>query len=224
MKMETTGKELVDLRKATYDHGFAAEKGGDPMSGFYNLWAGKYDQILANVYQGPRNLAALASEFITDKSSRILDAASGTGMVGQELKNLGYICIDALDPSQDSLDKSKELQSCNEYICDTLDEHQTKIPDNQYDAVVMCGAFGVPGHVTDACFPELIRITKPGGYIMFTFSESVINRWNSQTEAAIGALSRQGRWELVEYRWVQYLVSEALKEKAKVPVLRILPK
>ncbi|XP_038055601.1 uncharacterized protein LOC119727673 isoform X3 [Patiria miniata] len=184
MKMETTGNELVDLRKAAFDHGFAAEKGGDPVSGFYNLWAGKYDQ----------------------------------------LKNLGYTCIDALDPSQDSLDKSKELQSYNEYICDTLDEHQTKIPDNQYDAVVMCGAFGVPGHVTDACFPELIRITKPGGYIMFTFSESVMDRWNSQTEAAIGALSRQGRWELVEYRWVQYHVSEALKEKAKVPVLRVLSK
>ena len=32
----------------------------------------------------------------------------------------------------------------------------------RYDAVVMCGAYGVESHVTEACFPELIRITKPG--------------------------------------------------------------
>ena len=31
----------------------------------------------------------------------------------------------------------------------------------------MCGAFGVPGHVTDICFPEIIRIIKPGKRTLF---------------------------------------------------------
>ncbi|XP_022108072.1 uncharacterized protein LOC110988646 isoform X2 [Acanthaster planci] len=175
-------------------------------------------------FPAPSNMAAIASEIIGDKSVRILDAASGIGMVGEALKNLGFTCIDALDASQISLDKSKERQCYTEYICDTLDDHRTKIPDNNYDAVVMCGAFGVPGHVDDLCFPELIRITKPGGYIMFTLSVKVFDQWEARLEAVIGALSEQGQLELVEYRWIQYYSSDKLNEKAKVPILRVLSK
>ena len=36
-------------------------------------------------YLGPANLAAVASEYVTDKGARILDAASGAGMVGEEV-------------------------------------------------------------------------------------------------------------------------------------------
>ena len=32
-----------------------------------------------------------------------------------------------------------------------------------YDCITICGAF-VPGHLKGDCFPELIRITKPGNY------------------------------------------------------------
>ena len=31
-------------------------------------------------------MAALTADFISDKSARILDAASGTGMVGEEVR------------------------------------------------------------------------------------------------------------------------------------------
>ena len=37
-------------------------------------------------YVGPVNLASVASDIISDKSARILDAASGTGLVGEEVK------------------------------------------------------------------------------------------------------------------------------------------
>ncbi|XP_038055597.1 uncharacterized protein LOC119727671 isoform X2 [Patiria miniata] len=215
--------EFADYREELTVTGHSVDRaGGERLSSFYDTWVERYHEMHVTYgWLAPRNLAALASEFITDKSSRILDAASGTGMVGQELKNLGFTCIDALDPSQKSLDQCKEQKSHTEYICDTLDEHQTKIQDNQYDAVVIGGAFGVPGHVSDSCFPELIRVTKPGGYIMFTLSDKVKDEWDTKLEAAIAALNKQGRWEVADSRRIQYNLNEDVDEKATVPVLRM---
>ncbi|XP_022104887.1 uncharacterized protein LOC110986904 [Acanthaster planci] len=207
-------------RKDAYSHTSA-----ESVPSFYNTWAQRYNQVnLGGGYKAAVELATVVSEVIGDKSSRILDAASGTGLVGEELNKRGFTCIDALDASQDSLDKSKEHQSYSEYICDTLDEHQTKIPESHYSAVVMAGAFGIPGHVDETCFLELIRITKPGGYIMFTVSDKVFEQVERKMKAAISAHSQQGRWEIVEYRKIQYYLNETLDEKAQVPVLRVLPK
>nr|XP_006814714.1 PREDICTED: uncharacterized protein LOC102805414 [Saccoglossus kowalevskii] len=49
--------------------------------------------------------------------------AAGTGLVGLELKHLGYRNIDAVDLSDDSLQKA-ELKVCyRQLICAKLDEH-----------------------------------------------------------------------------------------------------
>ncbi|XP_071787494.1 methyltransferase-like protein 27 [Asterias amurensis] len=196
--------------------------GEDQIPNIYDQWAEKYDEHCSSVgYVGPANLASVASDIISEKSARILDAASGTGMVGEELKKLGFSCIDALDPSQGSLDQSKTLDAYTNYICDTLDEHRTQIQDDCYDAVVMCGAFGIPFHVTASCFPELIRITKPGGYIMFTMSTKILEEWQDRVTAAIDSFIQQGIWELKEMRWILYHVHDTISEKAKVTILRV---
>ena len=57
---------------------------------------------------------------------------------------------------------------------------------------------------------------------MFTLSEKVLNENNDKMEAAIRALSEKGLWDLVEYRWIQYLLNDLLNEKAKVPVLKVM--
>lgn len=50
-------------------------------------------------------------------------------------------------------------------ICDYVGTNRLDIEDNTYDVLASCGSF-VPGHLNHECFPELIRITKPGGYIV----------------------------------------------------------
>ncbi len=139
----------------------------------------------------------------------------------KQLKKLGFTNLDALDPSQGSLDYSKTLDVYTNYICDTLDEHQTQIQDDCYDAVVMCGAFGIPFHVTASCFPELIRITKPGGYIMFTMSTKILEEWQDRVTAAVESVTQQGKWELKERRWILYHVHDTISEKAQVTILRV---
>ena len=57
---------------------------------------------------------------------------------------------------------------------------------------------------------------------MFTLSEKVLNENNDKMEAAIRALSEKGLWDLLEYRWIQYLLNDLLNEKAKVLVLKVV--
>lgn len=44
---------------------------------------------------------------------------------------------------------------------DTIGLHQTELPSNTYDAVVVAGGF-VQGHCPPEAFDEMIRICKPG--------------------------------------------------------------
>ncbi|XP_071787503.1 methyltransferase-like protein 27 [Asterias amurensis] len=126
--------------------------GEDQIPSIYDQWADKFNEHCSSVgYVGPSNLASVASDIISDKSARILDAASGTGLVGEELKKLGFFCIDALDPSQGSLDQSKTLDAYTNYICDTLDEHRTQIQEDCCGDVwslwdtFSCDCFVLPG-------------------------------------------------------------------------------
>ena len=69
---------------------------------------------------------------------------------------------------------------------------------------------------------DLCLFVCPGGLIMFTASERLADGWEGKMDEAIGAVSRQGLWELLEYRWIPYIVNVRRNERAKVPVLRVL--
>ena len=56
---------------------------------------------------------------------------------------------------------------------------------------------------------------------MFTVSERVLEQCNDKMEAAIQAMSEKGLWDLVEYRWIPYVVNDLINEKAKIAVLKI---
>ena len=60
--------------------------------------------------------------------------------------------------------------------------------------------------------------------MIFTLNEKLLDQWDAKMEASIEAVCQQGRWELVEYRWIKYLHNEVIDEKAKVSILRVLSK
>ena len=45
-------------------------------------------------------------------------------------------------------------------------ERPTPIPDDSYDALVCCAGF-FQGLISPAAFPELLRITRPGGVLVW---------------------------------------------------------
>lgn len=106
--------------------------------------------------------------------ARILDCAAGTGLVGEKLRNYGYKNIDALDASQEMLDIAKQKNIYQKLICDFMGTNNLPLEADTYDAVVATGCF-CPGHVNGSCLQELIRVTKPGGFIVLSMNKKYID-------------------------------------------------
>ncbi|XP_078578489.1 methyltransferase-like protein 27 [Branchiostoma floridae x Branchiostoma japonicum] len=168
---------------------------------FYDNWAEKYDKDLFDLnYNGPRQCAeALAEVLSGNKAARILDVAAGTGLCAMELIKLGYTNLDAIDGSQGMLDIAQSRNLYHRYICDFLGPRRLDIPGNHYDAIACCGAFS-QGHMKDDCFPELIRIVKPGGLICIAMREEflrTVETYKDKLEPAMMTLEDKGSWEQV---------------------------
>jgi len=75
-----------------------------------------------------------------------------------------------------------------------LGEH-LDFSDNYFSAVVSMGVF-TENHAPPESFDELIRITKPGGHIVFSVrSDTGLNKVYQEKQ---DALLREGKWRLVE--------------------------
>jgi ubiquinone/menaquinone biosynthesis C-methylase UbiE len=68
-------------------------------------------------------------------------------------------------------------------------------PNAYFDAVTTCGVFTY-GHTPSRSFDELIRVTKPSGYILFTLRPDFYQ--NSDFKDKMTALEASGQWQLVE--------------------------
>jgi ubiquinone/menaquinone biosynthesis C-methylase UbiE len=68
-------------------------------------------------------------------------------------------------------------------------------PNHAFDAVTACGVFTY-GHAPSSSFDELIRVTKPKGYIIFTLRPDFYE--NSDFKEKMADLETQGKWKLTE--------------------------
>ena len=161
----------------------------------YNVWAKDYEQDLDDQfgYIGPEPAVDVLVKYVPP-DARILDAGAGTGLVGQILHQRGYRHLEAMDISPGML---KEAEQKNVYTAlhqgilgETLD-----FPTAFFDAIISVGVFTY-GHVGSDAFDELIRITKPGGYIIFTVS--VGHYENSDFHSKLTSLELSGKWSKVE--------------------------
>lgn len=123
----------------------------------YGAWAETYDESFGRAwgYIAPREIAAiLKAEFGGDA---VLDIGAGTGLVAEHLQGL---TVDALDITPQMLDVAKAKGLYRDLILGDLTK-TLPMADNSYDAVISCGTF-THGHVGPECFPELLRVTRPG--------------------------------------------------------------
>lgn len=144
-------------------------------------------------YRAPK----LAAEFFcryVPKQARILDAGAGTGLMGETLAKLGYHDLAAMDLSHGMLEEARKKNVYRELhhmvMGKTLD-----FADACFDAVVSVGVFAA-GQAPASAFAELIRITRPGGYIVFTLRPDVYESYGFKEKQA--ALEEAGKWKLVE--------------------------
>ncbi|MTI43847.1 methyltransferase family protein [Roseibium hamelinense] len=148
---------------------------GDPdaIREFYSDWGKTYDTDLLEAfgYVGP----AVAAEALTKRvgdTALVLDAGSGTGLVGIELfKRKNDLTIDGIDLTPEMLTHSRKKGVYRKLniadMCGPLHE----INDDIYDGTVSAGVF-TNGHVGPQGLDELIRVTKSGGPVVITVRDS----------------------------------------------------
>ena len=161
----------------------------------YDEWAKDYDTELMQdfEYRGHQIAAEVFARHVP-REAKILDAGAGTGLVGEALVKLGYNDLTAMDLSQGMLD---EAGSKNIY----RDLHQMVMgealdyPTGCFDAVVSVGVLTL-GHAPASSLDELVRVTKPGGHVVFTLRPDVYEGHGFKEKQA--SLEKEGKWELVE--------------------------
>lgn len=160
----------------------------------YDEWARNYDDDLqAFGYLSPAVSLALATRHMACDEGPILDAGAGTGIMGELLSLLGYRELEALDLSEGMLEaaaaKGVYRALHQAALGDPLD-----LPDDHYAGVVSVGVFTL-AHAGPESLDELLRVTKPGGVMVFTVTEPV---YESGFKAKQEALEQAGRWRLLE--------------------------
>lgn len=170
-------------------------KSSDETKTAYAGWAATYDADLYKAgYRGPAMIAAMHCRYATPGDAPILEAAVGTGLVGELLSQLGYENLVGIDMSNEMLEvaNGKNLYSDLQQmrLGDPLD-----FPDDHFAATSVTGAF-TPGHAGPESLPELIRVTRPGAPIIFSLRVD-----GGAADAFIEVqddLQEKGLWEMTE--------------------------
>jgi len=180
----------------------------DELIGAYKDWALVYDKdnddVLGTVSQP--NSVKIFHEYLKDSKLKIIDVGCGTGLVGLELKNLGFSNFDGIDISQEMIDVAQG-RGYNSLFLGNLNK-SLPIGSNSYDAALCVGVF-THGHVGPERFSELVRIVKPEGIICFTINENV---YESQGfDIAIKHLESINIWKVLDIRKHDYMVKKNVK-------------
>ncbi|XP_066302056.1 methyltransferase-like protein 27 [Branchiostoma lanceolatum] len=194
----------MSVGKKTTPEIFDPESTPEKTAEYYDNWSGHYEEEIMTQLKctGPRVCAAAVAKALggSDRGKvRILDVAAGTGSCGEELVRLGFTDLDGVDGSPDMLKLAERKQIYNRLICDFVGPNPLDIENDTYDAIACCSAFA-PGHLKEECLPELIRVVKPGGYIVITFREEylhTVENYRDKLEPLMARLQQEGLWERV---------------------------
>ena len=140
----------------------------------YDDWADEYEQHMKNVgYTHPAMVSAMVARHVSPTEERVLDAGAGTGVLGEILTALGYPNIVGLDASEGMLKiadlKSNYLELTHQFLGQTL-----TFDDDAFALVVSSGVF-TQGHAPLDGLDELIRVTRSGGYLVFSVARTYLD-------------------------------------------------
>jgi predicted TPR repeat methyltransferase len=161
----------------------------------YDKWAETYDSDMSSLgYLNPAVAASLVSRYVRPGDEPILDAGVGTGILGEVLHAVGYRNLTGIDISEGMLARARVKKLYRELRKAVLGE-TLEFADASFATIVSTGVF-TTGHATPASFDELLRITRPGGHLVFTvgnwaYEQGGFKKKQKQLEAA-------RRWQLLE--------------------------
>jgi MFS family permease/SAM-dependent methyltransferase len=166
----------------------------DALRSEYDRIASVYDSGVGEemAYASPRAVAEVARRLLEPEAA-VLDAGAGTGLLGVELARAGFQRLDALDMSGGMLHQAAGKGVYRDLQVGTLGE-ALDYETGSYDGVVSAGVL-TAGHAPATALDELVRVTRPGGHIIFTLrSDSALPGFDDK----IAELEQARRWALVD--------------------------
>jgi len=161
----------------------------------YDFWAEDYEQsVLSWGYTTPAVACWFLGRYVEPEDGPILDAGAGTGLMGEILAPLGYRDLVGIDISRNMLEFASKKGVYKDLRQMELGG-QLDLPSDAFSAAIVTGVFAA-GHAPPESFEELIRATKPGGYVIFSVRTDVY--LNGGFKEKQEALEREERWQLVE--------------------------
>lgn len=151
-------------------------------------------------------IAAYLTRFNHRNDAPTLDAACGTGLIGEALSILGFRGLVGCDLSYAMLSRAAARGIYNQLALARL-PGPLPFQDNSFAAVVCGGAFG-PGHAPPQTLSELVRVAGRGCPIVFNLREDTFVAQGFQ--AAMDALTRSGAWRELDRSdaFPSYLLAE----------------
>jgi predicted TPR repeat methyltransferase len=156
----------------------------------YDRVAEAYDAALVEGHEWrmPEVMAGLAA-WLLPRDARLLDAACGTGLVGESLHRFGFRDLHGLDLSPGMIAVASRKHIYRGLTVAALGG-TLPFPDAAFDAFVVCGAF-TPQHAPPESLDDLLRVTRPGGFAIFSLRSDTPPPGFA---AAIARLAAAGRW------------------------------
>jgi demethylmenaquinone methyltransferase/2-methoxy-6-polyprenyl-1,4-benzoquinol methylase len=166
----------------------------------------RYDQLSAvlSFWQDPRWRRALADEVLPRAGDRILDVATGTGMVAAELRSRADCTVVGLDQSSQMLAAARTRFAGDGTRVELIEGQAEELPfaDESFDALTFTYLLR---YVDDppATVKELARVVRPGGRIAsleFGVPPRVSTRaaWRFYTAVGLPVLGRVASREWAE--------------------------
>jgi predicted TPR repeat methyltransferase len=166
----------------------------DEIAALYDGWASSYEADMAKAgYRHPSIACALLARHLPPGAGPVLDAGAGTGLMGQWLGILGYPRVEGLDISEGMLAVAR-AKGVYAALHRLALGGALPFEDGAFAGVISAGVF-TTGHVGAEALPELLRITRPGGILVFTVKHAL---WTGSFHAALVAEEAAGRLRLVE--------------------------
>ena len=181
----------------TYDTD-AATKAVDSqeLAELYDSWAEDYERrILSWGYSTHAVAAWFFGRYVKpEDGAAVLDAGVGTGLIGDILAPLGYRDLVGNDISTNMLELARKKGAYKDLHQMELGK-QLDLPTDAFSAVVATGVF-TAGHAPPESFDELIRVTRPGGHMIFSVRTDVYEEGGFKEKQE--ALEGEGKWQLLE--------------------------
>lgn len=158
----------------------------------YDAWANQYDADLFSFgYRLPAVAAAVFARFVDTGSGPILDAACGTGLQTEPLVLAGYGPFIGFDLSREMLAVARR-KNLHESLHRMILGGGLNFDADGFHVAYCIGGIS-PGHAGPEAFRDLIRVTEPGGLVIFSLR--VDPGQEPQYPDAVAAHEREHDWK-----------------------------